>query len=151
MMSRMCKDQTKVAVFGYETQNASHNEIHTDAEITVYQLHAFIQLVITSQGNCCWPQAFRALCMCVHASEQSKLPQLETGLAAVGTHWPAAEGSLISSRCGGAVLRQGVCLYPKLLCQGTWCVGAWGLLLHSSSRWLSAEVPNPAPDSQIKP
>ena len=43
MTSKMCKDQTNVAVFGHETQNARHNEIHTDAQITAYHLNAFIQ------------------------------------------------------------------------------------------------------------
>lgn len=43
MTSKVCKDQTNVAIFGRETQNASHNEIHTDAQITVYHSYAFIQ------------------------------------------------------------------------------------------------------------
>lgn len=43
MPSRMCKDKTNVAIFGHKTQNASHNEIHTNAQITVYHLYAFIQ------------------------------------------------------------------------------------------------------------
>ena len=43
MTSKMCKDQTNVAVFGHETKNASHNEVHTDVQITVYHLYAFIQ------------------------------------------------------------------------------------------------------------
>lgn len=36
MTSKVRKDQTNVAIFGRETQNASHNEIHTDAQIIVY-------------------------------------------------------------------------------------------------------------------
>lgn len=40
MTSKMCKDQTNV---DHETQNASHNEIHAEVQITVYHLYAFLQ------------------------------------------------------------------------------------------------------------
>lgn len=83
MTPKMCKDQTNVAMFGHKTQNTSHNEIHTDAQITVCCLYAFMQQLA---GDWCQPQAFGAPCMCVCAPEQNKLPQLAAGLTAVGVH-----------------------------------------------------------------
>lgn len=129
---RMCKDQTDVAAFGHKTQNTSPNEIHSDAQITVYCLYAFTQQLA---GDWCQPQAFWAPCMCVCAPEQNKLPHLAAGLAAVGLHWPTSLGSPaphypssgISSLCCAAILEGGVCLFPKPVCWGRWHVKAWDL------------------------
>lgn len=60
-------------------------------------------------------------------------------------------GAALTQLCGQRSVRRsraraGVCLSPKLLRQGRRQERAWDSGLHLSSRWLRAEVPNPAPN-----
>lgn len=111
MPSKMCKDQTNVAVFSHETQNASHNEIHTDHCVSFI---SFICIYTAARGASGGVLVLTwGILVSLHACACPSAEPAALSSSRLGSSW----GTITYSDLGNAAtLKQGACLSPELLC-----------------------------------